>query len=55
MAADAWGLTAPLWISSGGGLLAFIFSLFIKETAPVKILVHKEINVGEIDPVITDL
>jgi MFS family permease len=55
MAADAWGLTAPLWISSGGGLLAFIFSLFIKETAPVKVLVHKEINVSEIDPVITDL
>ena len=36
MAADAWGLTAPLIIGSSASLIAFIFSLFLKETAPVK-------------------
>ena len=55
MAADAWGLAAPLWISSGGGLIAFIFSLFLKETAPAKVLVNKEIDTKEMDTVVTDL
>lgn len=50
IAADAWGLTAPLWVSAGGALLAFVFSLFIQETAPVKFQVNKEI-----DTVVTDL
>ncbi|AOH54401.1 MFS transporter [Peribacillus muralis] len=44
MAGDAWGLTAPLWISAGGGLLAFVFSLFLKESAPVKVRSNKEIE-----------
>jgi MFS transporter, ACS family, hexuronate transporter len=55
IAADAWGLAAPLWISSGGGLIAFIFSFFLKETAPAKVLVNKEIDMKEMDTVVTDL
>lgn len=43
-AADAWGLAAPLWICSGGALLAVFFTLFLKESAPVKLRVNKEIN-----------
>ncbi len=50
IAADTWGLTAPLWISAGGALLAFVFSLFIRETAPVKMMVN-----NEIDTVVTDI
>lgn len=37
MAADVWGLAAPLFISSCGAVVACIFSLFLKETAPVKV------------------
>ena len=37
MAADAWGLAAPLLISSCGAIVACLFSLFLKETAPVKV------------------
>jgi MFS transporter, ACS family, hexuronate transporter len=44
VAADAWGLAAPLWISAGGGLLAFVFTLFISETAPAKLQVKPEID-----------
>ncbi|MEH7095300.1 MFS transporter [Neobacillus vireti] len=44
MAADAWGLTAPLLISSSAAVLAFIFSLFIQETAPVRVQVNNEIE-----------
>ncbi|WP_249871699.1 MFS transporter [Oceanobacillus saliphilus] len=36
MAADAWGLPAPLIISSIAALFSFAFSFFIKETAPAK-------------------
>lgn len=55
IAADVWGLTAPLWISSGGGLLAFVFSLFLKETAPVKVLADKQADSKKVDAVVTDL
>jgi MFS transporter, ACS family, aldohexuronate transporter len=57
MAADAFGLGAPLLISAGGAFLAFFFSLFLKETAPVKIQVNKESdNKGiDTDTVVTDL
>ena len=37
IAADAFGLQAPLLISSTAALFCFIFSLFIQETAPVKV------------------
>ena len=44
MAADAWGLTAPLIIGSSASLIAFIFSLFLKETAPVRLAEKNEID-----------
>ncbi|MBT2654975.1 MFS transporter [Bacillus sp. ISL-18] len=44
MAADAWGLTAPLLISSSAAVLAFIFSLFIQETAPVRVQMNNEME-----------
>ncbi|MDR7236406.1 MFS transporter [Neobacillus drentensis] len=44
MAADAFGLGAPLFISAGGAALAFFFSLFLKETAPVKVVMNQKIN-----------
>lgn len=37
MAADTWGLSAPLLISSGGALVSCIVSLFLRETAPIKV------------------
>ncbi|MEH7111376.1 MFS transporter [Neobacillus niacini] len=45
MAADKWGLAAPLIISSSAAFLAFAFSLFLRETAPVKVLVNKEVDI----------
>ncbi|MEH7252375.1 MFS transporter [Neobacillus niacini] len=45
IAADAFGLTAPLLISSAAALFCFIFSLFFQETAPVKVRVNKEIDI----------
>ena len=45
IAADAFGLQAPLLISSTAALFCFIFSLFIQETAPVKVRVNKEIDI----------
>ncbi len=33
--ADKFGMTAPLWMASGGSLLVLIVSAFLKETAPV--------------------
>lgn len=44
MAADAWGLAAPLLISSCGALVASLFALFLKETAPVKVQVTKNVE-----------
>ncbi|TBL76563.1 MFS transporter [Paenibacillus thalictri] len=44
MAADVWGLSAPLLISSCGALLAFILSMFLIETAPVKIQANSGIK-----------
>ena len=52
LAADAFGLTAPLLISCSAAFLAFIFSLFIKETAPAKISIEQDIHP---DQVVTDL
>ena len=52
MAADAWGLTAPLIIGSSASLIAFIFSLFLKETAPVRLTEKNEIDTNS---VVTDL
>lgn len=45
MAADKWGLAAPLIISSSAAFLAFAFSLFLRETAPVKVRVNKEVDI----------
>lgn len=44
VAADTWGLTAPLIISSSAAFLAFAFSLFLRETAPIKVRVNQEIK-----------
>ncbi|MEH7414937.1 MFS transporter [Neobacillus drentensis] len=44
IAADAWGLTAPLVISSSAAFLALFFSLFLQETAPVRVQVNNEIE-----------
>lgn len=44
IAADAWGLTAPLLISSSAAFLALFFSLFLQETAPVRVQVNNEIE-----------
>lgn len=44
MAADTWGLAAPLIISSCAAFLSFAFSLFLRETAPVKVRVNAEIE-----------
>jgi MFS transporter, ACS family, hexuronate transporter len=44
IAADTWGLAAPLIISSSAAFLAFAFTLFLRETAPVKIRVNAEIE-----------
>ena len=52
MAADAWGLTAPLIIGSSASLIAFIFSLFLQETAPVRLAEKNEIDTNS---VVTDL
>jgi MFS transporter, ACS family, hexuronate transporter len=52
MAADAWGLTAPLIIGSSASLIAFIFSLFLIETAPVRLAEKNEIDTNS---VVTDL
>ncbi|WP_428911545.1 MFS transporter [Niallia sp. Krafla_26] len=52
IAADAFGLTAPLLISSSAAFLAFVFSIFIKETAPAKLAIKQEINT---DDVVTEL
>jgi MFS transporter, ACS family, hexuronate transporter len=37
MAADVWGLAAPMFICTLAAFLAWFFSLFLKETAPVKV------------------
>lgn len=52
IAADAFGLTAPLLISSSAAFLAFVFSIFIKETAPAKVAAIQDINT---DQVVTDI
>ncbi|MFC2947611.1 MFS transporter [Virgibacillus sediminis] len=42
MAADAWGLAAPLMIASSAAFTGFLFSLFLRETAPAKLRANKE-------------
>ena len=42
IAADTLGQGAPLVISSCAAILAFVFSIFIKETAPAKLQTHNE-------------
>jgi MFS family permease len=37
IAADAWGLQAPLWIAFGGALVSGIIAFGLKETAPIKV------------------
>jgi predicted MFS family arabinose efflux permease len=37
VAADAWGLKAPLWIAFGGAILAGLIAFGLKETAPIKV------------------
>ncbi len=37
IAADHYGLTAPLWISACGSFVVFIASFALKETAPIKV------------------
>ncbi|MFE4810676.1 MFS transporter [Peribacillus simplex] len=35
--ADMYGIQTPLLVAAGAGVLAFLFSLFFKETAPAKV------------------
>lgn len=44
IAADVYGLAAPLWISAAGALLACLFALLLKESAPVKVRANQEIE-----------
>ncbi|WP_409304781.1 MFS transporter [Peribacillus sp. SCS-155] len=37
MAADAWGLEAPLWIAFAGALIGGIIAFGLSETAPIKL------------------
>jgi MFS family permease len=37
MAADTWGLNAPLWIAFAGALIGAIIAFALKETAPIKL------------------
>lgn len=42
--ADMFGIQTPLLVAAGAGVLAFLFSLFFKETAPAKMQINKEIT-----------
>lgn len=44
MAGDVWGPGAPLYISAAGAVMVFIFSFFLKETAPAKVQVNEDIE-----------
>jgi MFS transporter, ACS family, hexuronate transporter len=35
--ADMYGIQTPLLVAAGAGVLALLFSLFFKETAPAKV------------------
>lgn len=37
IAADSWGLEAPLWIAFVGGILAALIAIGLRETAPIKV------------------
>jgi sugar phosphate permease len=36
--ADRHGLTAPLWIAAAGAIVVFVAAMFMKETAPGKLV-----------------
>src|SRR5205823_9076089 len=42
MAADAFGLSAPLLIGSTAALVGFLFSFLLRETAPVKLALRND-------------
>ncbi|WP_328702281.1 MFS transporter [Alicyclobacillus suci] len=44
MAADHYGLTAPLWIAAGGSLLSAFIAFAIKETAPAKVAKRLQVS-----------
>ncbi|WP_087974618.1 MFS transporter [Oceanobacillus rekensis] len=43
IAGDMWGPGAPLWISAAGAVMVFIFSFFLKETAPAKVQANDDL------------
>ncbi len=46
IAADAWGLEAPLWIAFVGGILAGLIAIGLKETAPIKVKSGQDVIVS---------
>jgi len=40
--ADAFGIQTPLFVAAGAAILALLFTMFFKETAPSKVGVHTE-------------
>ncbi|MBM4763556.1 MFS transporter [Bacillus sp. B15-48] len=42
--ADAFGIQTPLLVAACAGVLAFLFSLFYKETAPAKVQVNEDLK-----------
>ena len=52
MAADAFGLSAPLIIGSVAAFVGFLFSFLLRETAPVKLQAPKGIDT---DNIVTDV
>ncbi|WP_203247376.1 MFS transporter [Sporosarcina beigongshangi] len=42
--ADMYGIQTPLFVAAGAAVLAFIFTLFFKETVPAKLATSPEVN-----------
>lgn len=47
MLADTYGIQTPLYVAAAAGVLALIFSLFFKETAPAKVVETQEEHIQE--------
>ncbi|MFS0780175.1 MFS transporter [Bacillus sp. 1P06AnD] len=52
MAADAWGLAAPLFISAGAAFIAYLCSFFMIESLPSKVRAVQE---EEVSPIVSGL
>ena len=46
VAADAWGLEAPLYIACAGAIIGGIIAFGLKETAPIKLKRNELVSIG---------